>query len=359
MENSTKVAPSIKAALMEIEGSNRKGLQKEYPNTIRKNKHQESLSTEAVNELISYRKWARALNSRDLTFSEKKYLTIATEQIVSSVYGLIINEISEIFAATTGINESDKFTELLDSSVALVLEKIETFDQTKGFCFSTYAISCVRPFLKGEKAKNDFAPEALINPIWRKVSKVAYIAQVELTHELNREPTLPEIQERTKEKFYKSESGSGKNYAENEKITMRLKKSGVLRALNEDFSLVMGVQNTLSLDVKNDDGQDLYEIAESPVVQEYFEENNPDNLLQLVVPEIGNIPLTDYSNSETYGFLGGNEKYTQNQIRKIFKERVVTPHAQWLMLGPGPNVGIQQSDFGIIFDMNDDLVSVE
>ena len=337
MNTNSITAPNIEAALLEISQKRSESELNEGDSYSDVMGMLPVLSTETIDQLLMYRRWAKSLSKKE--FEKKdlgKILEFSTEHIVGSVYRLIMLEVNYLAYQKGSKNRSvQEKEELISKALEVLLEKMDSYDVSNEASFTTYVMSCIKPILQGESARQDFSDYAEVNPVWYKVAKTAYSVGIELALTLNREPTTEELRGATLDRFLNGKSGVGKDRAT---VVARLTKSGIMKAINEDFTQILNMRGNVSLDKEDEKGLNTYDKLSDVSYNESSEKAISEiELMQLVVPELQDIVGLNEITDEL-DILRLTEPTCGAKVKKIFKERVTTPHAQWNLLGPGPSV---------------------
>ena len=343
MKKNSETAPNIKDALLEIDQKRSEyemGDRAEYTDVM---SMMPVLSNGSIDQLLSYRRWVKGLSAKELEEMDLgKSLEFSTEHIIGSLYRLIMQEVNYLAYKKGSKNRSlQEKEDLISKAMEVLLEKMDSYDISNEASFATYAMSCIKPILKGESTKQDFSDYAEVNPVWYKVAKTAYSISIELAQSLNREPTTEEIRVATLDRFLSGRSSVDKNPSA---VIARLTKSGIMKAINEDFTQILNMKGIISLDKEDEEGSNAYDKLSTIQYHDSTEKvMSETDLIQSVVPELQDIiGLNDIT--DELDILALTEPTRGTRIKKIFKERVTTPHVQWILLGPGPSITLRPTD---------------
>lgn len=254
-----------------------------------------------------------------------------------------------------------------EANVALV-EAINDYDPARCPVFSTYAARIVRDRVQFRLSQDSVVK---IAPSWHRLKRIAAVRKPRLELELGREPTLDELRDdllvQCREWAYNRLSADEQQLpdAEREHLMMaKLRKQGMLGALNSLADVLIAAQPVASLDAKMRSAEasgetQLSDYVSEPVSDDTFDSAELDALKKSLLAALEELDEREqgiirmrygmtvdgsYAKPCTYGQIGAEYNVTAERIRQIeggILERLATSSSQRDRLAAFfPNLGV-------------------
>lgn len=332
-------------------------------------------SAAAMAELLGYHQSVLAVRARgeQLSAASAARADQVAEWVVGSVFRLVREE---VFGAARRMGMAPGAVmaaapELLSVAYEQVLVAASRFDLSRGESFATYALAVVKPQVVAALGVIRHGESEDVPLVWRRVARVAKGVAADLSQQLGREPSYDEVRDATRRRFLERSATIGtdlgaegveelddasRETSEQETLSAaasgeaRLRRSGVLAAIDTHFAEVLGATRTVSLDaeVAGTDGVRVVDrlgalTAVDDSDEDFADVEGPLGMLAQLLPSstqrLRKALWLRLGEQLTYAAATEQLEVDAAELRaaeKQMRARLQAPHAHWTLLGPTP-----------------------